>query len=50
MIIFLVKDTFDSMVNDVKFYSNGLIIALENKRHVEDSDCVQKNQKNAEML
>lgn len=36
------KDTIDSIVNDVKLYSNGLITALENKRHPEASDYVQK--------
>lgn len=36
------KDTIDSFVNDVKIYSNGLITALENKRHSEAQDYVQE--------
>ena len=36
------KDTIDSLVNDVKIYSTGLITALENKRHSEAQEYVQK--------
>ena len=36
------KDTIDSIVNDVKIYSNGLITALENEHHSEASDYVEE--------
>ena len=39
------KDTVDSIVNDVKIYSTGLITALENKRHSEAFDYVQNMQR-----
>ena len=39
------KETIDSLVNDVKLYSTGLITALENKHHSEAQEYVQ-NMKN----
>ena len=39
------KDTIDSIVNDVKLYSSGLITALENKRHSEAFDYIQEMKK-----
>lgn len=36
------KDTIESLVSDVKIYSNGLINALQNKRQSEALDYVQK--------
>lgn len=39
------KDTMDSIVNDVNLYSNGLINALENNHNSEAMDYVQ-NMKN----
>jgi len=42
MIIAHMKDTIDSLVNDVKIYSNGLINALENNHNSEAMDYVQK--------
>lgn len=35
------KDTVDSIVNDVKLYSEGLVTALENNRHSEAFGYVQ---------
>jgi len=39
------KDEVDSIVNDVKLYSDDLITALENKRHSETLDYVQEMKK-----
>ncbi|MDH5431718.1 MAG: hypothetical protein OEW78_07555 [Nitrosopumilus sp.] len=39
------KDTIDSIVNDVKLYSKGLVNALENNHDSEAMDYVQ-NMKN----
>jgi len=50
IIINFMKDTNDSIANDVKLYSNGLIIALENKQHPEYFDCVQKIKKCLKMV
>ncbi|MDH3313817.1 MAG: hypothetical protein OEM28_11840 [Nitrosopumilus sp.] len=36
------KDEIDSFVNDVKIYSNGLITALENKKHSESLDYIHE--------
>ena len=36
------KDTVNSIVNDLKIYSNGLIVALENNRHADALDYVQE--------
>ncbi|MCV0431216.1 hypothetical protein [Nitrosopumilus sp.] len=38
------KDTIESLVNDVKLYSAGLITALENNRHSESQQYVQNMQ------
>ncbi|MHA7646716.1 hypothetical protein [Nitrosopumilus sp. S4] len=35
------KETVDSLVNDVKRYSEGLVTALENNRHSEAFGYVQ---------